>query len=105
MKGLSVNYSAKTGMLGYMLAANTDQDDSYKQNDWFKRYQAGGKLQFTLSPYQRLVIAGNYMTQKRGNFLYWQDLAHALIPPDDQVDDRVKSTRYHLNAAYQHVLV
>ncbi len=104
MKGLSINYSAKSGMLGYMLAANTDQDDSYKQNDWYKRYQAGGKLQFTLSPYQRLMIGGNYMTQKRGNFLYWKDLAHALIPPDDQVDDRVKSTRYHLNAAYQQVL-
>jgi outer membrane receptor for ferrienterochelin and colicins len=104
MKGLSLNYSAKTGMLGYMLAASTDQDDSYKQNDWYKRYQAGGKLQFTLSPYRRLVIGGNYMTQKRGNFLYWQDLAHALIPPESQVDDRVKSTRYHLNAVYQHVL-
>jgi iron complex outermembrane receptor protein len=104
MRGLSLNYTAKPGMVGYRLAASTDQDDGYKQNDWFRRYQAGGKLQFTLSPYQRLGIGGNYMIQKRGNFLYWKDLAQALVPPQDQVDDRVKSVRYHLNASYQQVL-
>jgi outer membrane receptor for ferrienterochelin and colicins len=104
MKGVSFDYSAQSGLLGYMLAASGDQDDSYKQNDWFKRFQGGGKLRFTLSPYQRLVCGGNYMIQKRGNFLYWKDLAHALVPPADQLNDQVESTRFHLDAAYQQVL-
>ena len=104
MNGLSIDHSAQSGILGYMLAVSMDQDDSYKQNDWFKRYQAGGKLRFTLSPYQRLVIGGNFMTQKRGDFLYWKDLSHALIPPAAQVDDRVESTRFHIDAGYQQVL-
>ena len=104
MNGMSFDYSARSGFIGYNLAASTDQDDSHKQNDWFKRYQAGGKLQFTLSPYRRLVIGGNYMTQKRGDFLYWKDLAHALIPPAGQLDDIVKSTRYHLSADFRQIL-
>jgi outer membrane receptor for ferrienterochelin and colicins len=44
------------------------------------------------------------MYQKRGNFLYWKNLSNALVPPDDQLDDRVESKRSYIKASYRHVL-
>nr|NIT59514.1 TonB-dependent receptor [Fodinibius sp.]NIV14262.1 TonB-dependent receptor [Fodinibius sp.]NIY28097.1 TonB-dependent receptor [Fodinibius sp.] len=80
-----------------------DEDDSYRQNDWLKRWSGSSKLEWEISPFQQLTLTGNYMRQKRGNFLYWRDLNNALQPPINQVDDVVISNRYYLTGQYRHV--
>ena len=44
------------------------------------------------------------MDQKRGNFLWWESLDNALVPPESQIDDKVHSVRYFLSPAYRIVL-
>jgi iron complex outermembrane receptor protein len=104
LSGLSLNYSNKINRLGYSIGASHDQDDSYKKNDWMKRYHLGAKLEFDITPFKKLSLAGNYMYQKRANFLYWKNLNNALVPPDDQLDDRIESQRSYINTSYRHIL-
>jgi len=104
LSGLSFNFSERKEKIGYRVSAAHDQDDSFKKNDWLKRYHVGGKIEFEISPFKKLKLATNYMLQKRGNFLYWKDLSNALIPPDDQLDDQVEAKRSYINASYRHVL-
>jgi outer membrane receptor for ferrienterochelin and colicins len=104
LSGMNLNYSDKKGKVGYRIATSFDNDDSFRKNDWRKRYRIGGKVGIDVSPFQHISIAANYMLQKRGNFLYWQGLDNALVPPPDQQDDRLKSQRYFFSTSYRHVL-
>jgi len=104
LNGSSVLFSQKIKNLGVMLGGSRDQDDGYRQNDWFQRHSVNGSLQWDISPFQHLTISGNFITKKRGNFLYWQDLNHALQPPLEQRDDRVETQRYYLSGNYRYIL-
>ena len=103
-RGISASYSQGITKLGFQGGFAYDNDDNYRKNAWRKRYSGSGKLQWSPSPFQRFVLSGNYMHQKRANFLYWKDLDNALIPPDDQLDDQVLSTRTYLSTDYRYFL-
>jgi outer membrane receptor for ferrienterochelin and colicins len=103
MSGASFAFSHKRKNLGIGVGGSRDQDDGYRQNDWFRRYSGSGKIQWSISPYQQLTVTGNYMTKKRGNFLYWRDLNHALQPPVNQTDDWVTTHRGYLNSHYRYI--
>ncbi|HCK98914.1 MAG TPA: hypothetical protein DHW42_02240 [Candidatus Marinimicrobia bacterium] len=102
--GIQLNYSRKIKNTGFMLGASHDYDDSYKRNAWIKRWKITEKLQFDLSPVQRLIFNSNYMEQKRGNFFYWESLDNALQPPEEQLHDQVLSKRFYVNGIYKHLL-
>jgi len=104
LHGLRFGYSQKIANVGWRLAISRDEDDSYRKNDWRRRYNFGAKLQFDLSPFDLLSVTGNYMNQDRENFLYWQDLNNALIPASNQLGDRVDAKRYFINAIYRHIM-
>lgn len=104
LNGVKAGYSKKYENLGVRFAITRDEDDSYRQNDWRKRYNFSGKLQYDFSAFDRLTINGNYMDQKRASFLWWKNLSNALIPADDQIGERVNAQRYFINSEYQKVL-
>ncbi|KAA3609906.1 MAG: TonB-dependent receptor [Calditrichaeota bacterium] len=104
LNGIKASFSKKFDKLGFRIGASRDQDDSYKQNNWKERINVGGKIQYDLSAYERITVAGNYMDQKRGSFLYWKDLQHALSVPDSQRNDNVHSIRTYLRAEYQNII-
>lgn len=101
--GIRAGYSRKFGAAGVRLDFARDEDDSYRKNDWSARYNAGGKLEFDLSPFDRLTLNGNYLETHRENFLYWKNLSHALEPPDDQLGDRVHTRRYYVSGIYRRI--
>ncbi len=103
LNGQSVSFSQRKNRLGLQLGVSRDEDDSYRQNGWYKRWNGGGKLQYNLTSRQQLTVTGNYMHKKRGSFLYWEDLNHALQPPPDQRDDVVETNRYYLTANYRYL--
>ncbi len=104
LNGLKASFSKKIDNLGFRIGASRDQDDSYKQNNWKKRINIGGKIEYDLSAHDRITLAGNFMDQKRGSFLYWKDLQNALSIPDDQRNDNVHSQRSYLRGEYQKVV-
>lgn len=104
LNGQQFNYSQKFNNIGIMIGGNRFEDDSYKQNDWRRRYSGNGKLEWEISPYQQLSVSGNYMWQDRASFIYWKNLRNALQPPADQLDDRVESKRSYLSGSYRHVI-
>lgn len=103
-QGVSFGITKKVNHVGLQLGGSYDGDDSYRENDLRERYTGSGKIQFLISPRQNLSFTGNYMYQKRRNFLFWRNLRNALRPPYDQIDDEVQSNRYFLTTNYQHIL-
>jgi iron complex outermembrane receptor protein len=90
--------------VGYRLGGSFDKNDSYRKNDMKKQYHLNTSFEFDLSPFDELKLSAMYMYQIKENFLYWKNLSNALIPPDDQLGDEIKSHRWHLSAGYRHVL-
>jgi outer membrane receptor for ferrienterochelin and colicin len=103
LSGVKFDYSNKFGVVGFRIGAAHDQDDSYRKNDWMKRNYISSSLEFDISPFDQINLTSNYMAQKKENFLYWKNLANALIPPEDQLGDKISSNRWHLAATYRHI--
>jgi outer membrane receptor for ferrienterochelin and colicin len=103
LSGVKFDYSNKLGIVGFRFGAAHDQDDSYRKNDWIKRNYISGLLTFDISPFDQINLTSNYMAQEKENFLYWKNLTNALIPPEDQLGDKISSKRWHLAAAYRHI--
>ncbi|NOX36707.1 MAG: TonB-dependent receptor [Calditrichaeota bacterium] len=101
LNGQLVGFQKRWGTLGLSFIGTRDQDDSYRQNDWRLRHTGSVKLQWDISPFQQFILHGNLMEQKRGNFLFWKDLQHALQPPEEQRDDWVHSRRGYLGTSYR----
>jgi outer membrane receptor for ferrienterochelin and colicins len=104
LNGQQFNYSQKFNTVGLMIGGSRFEDDSYKQNDWRRRYSGDGKLEWEISPYQQLSLSGNYMWQERASFIFWRNLRKALQPPADQLNDRVESKRSYLSGSYRYIL-
>jgi len=101
--GIRVDYGQRFDRIGLRLDFSRDEDDSYRKNDWSMRYNAGGKLEFDPSPFDRITVSGNFMDTKRENFLYWKNLTFALEPDDDQLGERVHTQRYFISSIYRRI--
>jgi len=104
LNGQQVNYSQKVNNIGVMIGGARFEDDSYRQNDWRRRYSGSGKLEWEMTPYQQLTLSGNYMWQKRASYIYWKSLQNALEPDPDQIGDVVESKRAYMSGKYHHVI-
>ncbi len=98
--GQAVSHSFRSDNLGVMLHASRMADDGYRQNDFRRRYNGYVKTRYDFSSQSSLTTTFNILHQRRGSFLYWKDLSHALIPPDAQQGDRVQSTRFFLSSQF-----
>jgi iron complex outermembrane receptor protein len=103
LSGIKFDYSNKLGIVGFRIGASHDQDDSYRMNDWVKSNYISGMLEFDVTPFDQVTISANYMRQEKENFLYWKNLSNALIPPEDQLEDRIDSRRWHIAASFRHI--
>jgi iron complex outermembrane receptor protein len=103
LNGIKLSYSQKIKNAGFFVGGSRDEDDGYRENDWRKRSTVSGKFQWNVSPFQKLTLIGNYMYQKRGNFLNWEDLNNALRPPLRQRDDEVLTRRYYITGNYRYI--
>jgi len=102
--GFSLSHSRRIDALAVRLFAAGFTDDAYRHNDDRRRLNAALKLRYDFSSFSSLTVTANFMDQKRGSFLYWKDQANALTPPDDQLGQRIHSTRSYGSAAYDRVL-
>jgi iron complex outermembrane receptor protein len=100
LDGQSFTHSFTTGNIGVLLSGSRSADDGYRQNDFRRRYNGYAKLQYRPSASDDLTTTFGILHQRRGSFLYWQDLQHALVPPSQQQGDIVTSDRFFWNGSY-----
>ncbi len=104
LDGQSFSHSRTFDNIGLLVYGSRTADDGFRQNDFRRRYNGYVKMQFNLSSYDALTTTFNIFHQKRGSFLYWEDIDHALVPPSQQQGDMVRSTRFFASSAYTHVV-
>jgi iron complex outermembrane receptor protein len=102
--GQSLSHAYKSGDLGVSLFVSRQLDDSYRENDYRRRYNFYMKTKEDFSSTSSLTLNFGLLYQYGGQFLYWRNLDSALVPPVQQKTDNVKSTRYYLSGLYNEVL-
>jgi outer membrane receptor for ferrienterochelin and colicins len=99
--GQSVSHSFKPHeRFGLLFHGSRIADDGYRQNDFRRRYNGYLKMKYDISSFDAVTTTFNILHQKRGSFLYWRDLNNALVPPPEQLGDRVSSTRFFVATQY-----
>ncbi len=72
LEGVSGSFSTRTGPLAILLSGGRANDDGYRQNDSYHRWNAYGKLTYDFSAYETATLSLNLLQQKRGSFFWWQ---------------------------------
>jgi iron complex outermembrane receptor protein len=100
--GAELTHSNTYEKLGYTLSFKKFDNDSYRQNDYTKRYLSYVKLNYAIGENNSLSLFTNYLHMNRGNFLYWKDSRNALVPKDEDNGNTVKSNRIFTGLIYHH---
>ncbi len=100
--GAEFSHSNSYKNIGYTVALKKYDSDSYRQNDFYKRYLAYGKLIYNFSNESYLTLLTNYLYMNRGNFLYWKDSRNALVPKDEDNGNTVESNRLFTGLIFNH---
>ncbi len=101
--GLTFSHSNTFGSFGFTLSLSRIEDSGYKQSGFFKRYIGYFKGNYKFSKFSDLTFFANSINQKSGNFIYWKDINHALVPPDADQGQRTMSNRYMFGAIYKNI--
>ncbi len=105
-QGISIAHSQPIGLGNFGLTASLSykRDDGYIQNDYFKRINLFAESSGSLARNQTLKVFGDYFYQHSGNFLYWQDINHALQPDASTLGEWVNSARADIAGIYSNVV-
>ncbi len=102
--GLTLAHAQTFGGVGLEFSVTRLEDMSYKQNGFSHKYIGFLKGTVNLTPASSITLLANTLNKKGGNFYYWKDSRHALIPTDDQQGQTVTTARYLFGAIYKNVL-
>jgi len=105
LNGISFSHSEKLNdAVGMFYGFSRTQDYSYKRNDYWRRWNIFSKLNYTISSNEKFIANFSLLNQQRGNFFYWKSLDEALVPADDQLKERVETTRMNASFSYNHIV-
>jgi iron complex outermembrane receptor protein len=102
--GLTLSHSNKVGDLGFTLAFTRLEDQSFRLDDYFKKYIGFVKAVYQFTPISSLAFIANTFNKRSGNFLYWKDSYNALIPPESEQGQKIETNRYLFGLIYKTVL-
>jgi len=98
--GITLSHSQQIDNFGFNIAFTRLEDQSYRQDDDFKKYIGFLKAVYNFTPVSSLTFLLNTFNKDAGNFLYWKNSRNALIPPERNANDRVETARYLLGLIY-----
>jgi len=101
---VTLSHGRTIGNTGILLHATQTGDDGYRQNDLRKRLNGYARVQHQFSASDELTATFNILHQFHGSFLNWKDVSNALVPPDIQQGDWIRSDRFYLSARHKHVV-
>ena len=103
--GLTLSHSNKLSDFGFNLSFTRLEDLGYKQDDDFKKYIGFLKTVYNFTPSSSLTFLANTFNKRAGNFLYWKNSRNALVPPDQNLGDRIETNRYLFGLIYKNLIV
>jgi outer membrane receptor for ferrienterochelin and colicins len=101
--GIYLSHSRSFGDLKSLISLNHTQDDGFRKGSRWLRWNFFTKNSYQFTESRSLMLSFNYLDQRRDNFLFWRNIDSALIPPEDQIGDRVLSKRFSLSSHYKDV--
>ncbi len=101
LNGFTASYSNREGPRAILLSAGRANDDGYRENDFYHRWNAFGKLKYDFSPYENATFSLNFLRQNKGSFFWWKDLKQALRSDGDQSAFHITTTRWNTNVTYR----
>ncbi|HEY6626702.1 MAG TPA: TonB-dependent receptor plug domain-containing protein [Ignavibacteriaceae bacterium] len=102
--GLTLSHSNKFENFDFNVSLTRLEESSYKQDDDFKKYIGFLKAVYNFTPTSSLTFLANTFNKRAGQFLYWKDSRNALVPPDQNLGDRIETNRYLFGLIYKTLL-
>lgn len=99
----SISHSRSIGKLSLSATLSRFEDLSYRKNDDQIRYSAFIKANYNFSKNTSLSFWGSGYTRDKSTFIYWKDLADALIPPESNLGQSIKSDRTIMGFKFDHI--
>ena len=102
--GFTLSHSNKFGNLSLNIAFTRLEDQSFRMDDYFKKYIGFVKTLYNLTPVSSLTFIANTFNKRAGNFLFWKDSQNALIPPEENQGETIETNRYLFGLIFKNVL-
>lgn len=103
--GFDVSISSKYNSFGYILSGGLENDESYRKYDKSLQYNLFTKLNNSFSDFTKASLVFNYSSDKRDDWVYWNSLDSATIPPTNaNTDARILSTKFALAGDLKHII-
>ncbi|HLG32228.1 MAG TPA: TonB-dependent receptor [Ignavibacteriaceae bacterium] len=102
--GFTLSHSNKFGNLGFNISFTRLEDQSFRMDDYFKKYIGFVKTLYNLTPVSSLTFIANTFNKRGGNFLFWKDSQNALIPPEENQGETIETNRYLFGLIFKNVL-
>ncbi len=102
--GVSLGQTVKVGDFGLALSLSRQVNDSYRANDYSRRYNVYVKARQDLPSENSLTLNFGFLSQYRGQHNWWRNIDSALLTPYVQRDDDVNSSRYFVSSLYSDAL-
>jgi iron complex outermembrane receptor protein len=95
--GIYASFSSSVESFKYLISVGRSVDDSFKDNDYYRRWNAYTKLKYSYSESGSLTLQGNVQHRLRGNFYWWKSLREPLRPAPSQTNNSIESVRGNLS--------
>ena len=97
-----LSYSKQFGKLGLRVSLGRHESTGDRQNRHFKRWNATGKLTWTLSDKSELSLFGVYARDRRGEFIWWDGRTqNPYLAPAEFLANRLALDAYTLYGQYR----
>lgn len=101
--GVTLSHSRSIGKLGITGLVSYYEDDSYRKNNWEKRYSAYLKAAYNFNESTSLTFIGTGYSRDKGTFSYWRGINDVLLPPEDEIGQVIPSDRFVLGLLFNHM--
>ncbi len=95
MEGIELGHSQRIGGFGFLASGGYSGDDSFRQNDFSRRWNGFAKLEYDLSTFEQIRVISDIVHERKGDFYYWRSLNDPLQPDPAQEGARSATTTWN----------
>jgi len=99
--GINLSHSQHIDKFSFLASISRTQDEGYRENDYYRRFNGFAKLKYDFSPFEGWTVMFNILNSHSGNYLFWRDIKHALQPPVVELGERVFTTRFNISSLFK----